>query len=317
MSSIAAPAADSSAPARPDGAPTVRCSLAYREAGLPIVGSAPVDMTGWLMFEHPGPWPRKGLPDDVAPELRDYLDGIPERVQMIRPVAGRDRLSCRVYLSLGFGPLAVLDLDDPDELLGYTEAIDAARAAGEQVPAGFAATTDRPLLVCTHGRRDVCCAQWGRPAAVALAQAYPDQVWETTHLGGHRFAVNMVTPPSPFYFGQLTAGHIVEVAEAVLAGQVPEQLLRGRAGVPPQAQAAEQYIRHEHGLTTAADATVRSVQPAAGGAAGADVVDVTVDSAAGAFVVTVQGVDGPMLPSSCGAEPVAQRTYTVLDARAA
>lgn len=312
MTSTVAPAAATSENS-PAGATGPRCALAYREAGLPIVGSAPADMTGWLLFEHPGPWPRKGLPADVAPALRAWLDAGPERVQMIRRVNGRRaRSGCRVYLSFGFGPLAVIDLDSPDQLLDLTGAVDSARAVGEPVPAGFAATTDRPLLVCTHGRRDACCAQWGRPAAVALAAAYPEQVWETTHLGGHRFAVNLVTPPSPFYFGQLEPDSVVEQAAAILAGTVPAQQLRGRAGVAPAAQAAEQHIRHEHGLTGANDAQPGQVHPAAESA-----VEVEVESTVGRFLVAVQAVDGPLLPSSCGAEPVPQRTYRVLDVRAA
>ena len=45
------------------------------------------------------------------------------------------------------------------------------------------------LLVCTHGRRDACCAQFGRPTAMALARRYGTAVWETTHVGGDRFAL--------------------------------------------------------------------------------------------------------------------------------
>lgn len=288
-----------------------RCAVLYREAGLPIIGSAPADMTGWLLLEHPGPWPRKGVPDDVAPQLRAWLDATPERVQLIRRVDGRRlRRTTRVYLSLGFGSLAVVELAEPDRLLDHIAAIDAARAAGLAVPAGFEATSERPLLVCTHGRRDRCCAQWGRPAAVTLAAARPDQVWETTHLGGHRFAVNLVAPPSPFYFGQIRPVHIVEVAESVLTGQVPTDLLRGRSGVSEFAQAAELFVRRDQDLRDAGAVTPGAVRARDDGTS-----EVDIESTAGRFVVGVRPVDGPLLPSSCGAEPVSQRTLELVDIR--
>ena len=44
------------------------------------------------------------------------------------------------------------------------------------------------VVVCTHGRRDVCCAERGRPLAAATALEHPGAVWESTHVGGDRFA---------------------------------------------------------------------------------------------------------------------------------
>ena len=59
----------------------------------------------------------------------------------------------------------------------------------------FGAGWDEPVfLVCTHGKRNVCCARLGVPLAQALATRHPGQVWETTHVGGHRFAANLVDP---------------------------------------------------------------------------------------------------------------------------
>ncbi|HEU5385864.1 MAG TPA: sucrase ferredoxin [Streptosporangiaceae bacterium] len=43
-------------------------------------------------------------------------------------------------------------------------------------------------LVCTNGKRDRCCAVRGRPVAAAIADATGWDTWESSHLGGHRFA---------------------------------------------------------------------------------------------------------------------------------
>ena len=59
------------------------------------------------------------------------------------------------------------------------------------------------LLVCTHGVHDTCCALRGRPVAAALAARWPGQVWECSHVGGDRFAPNVVVLPDGFYYGNL------------------------------------------------------------------------------------------------------------------
>jgi hypothetical protein len=298
----------------------LRCAPAYLASKLPIIGSAPSDMTGWILLEHPGPWPKKGLPDDIAADLRSWLDARPERVQLIHPIERADRRAGaaarrRVYVSAGFGLLGVLDLASLDELADHRDAIDSAAAdtAGgdPRLPDGFATVPvdDYPMLVCTQGRRDICCAQWGRPAAVALVEEFgAGRVWETNHLGGHRFAANLVIPPSPLYHGQITPDGIVEVAHGLLADRLPLSTLRGRAGVPAAAQAAEYFVRRDAGLTGVGD--VVGVGPD----------DVTgswrVQLADGrAFAVDVSAAVGPELPSSCGAEPEAQTRFDLVGLR--
>jgi hypothetical protein len=294
----------------------LRCAPAYLASRLPIIGSAPSDMTGWILLEHPGPWPKKGLPDDIDAGLRSRLDARPERVQLIHPIERTDRrpgaARRRVYVSAGFGLLGVLEVASLDDLADHLDAVEAAAdatAQGDpQLPTGFAPVPvdAYPMLVCTQGRRDICCAQWGRPAAVALVEEFgADRVWETNHLGGHRFAANLVIPPSPLYHGQIAPAGIVELAHDLLAGRLPLTTLRGRAGVPAPAQAAEYFVRRDHGL------------PGIG-----DVVDVRPDGSGGAwrvrstdgrtFVVEVASTVGPELPSSCGAEPEPQSRYDLV-----
>jgi hypothetical protein len=111
------------------------------------------------------------------------------------------------------------------------------------------AASERPtLLVCTNGRRDVCCATRGRPVAAAAAAAAPGQVWESSHTGGHRFAPTGVLLP----WGQTFARLSTQLAAAVLAsagrGRVPGDLLgpvhdRGRSALAPAAQCAESSVR--------------------------------------------------------------------------
>ena len=66
---------------------------------------------------------------------------------------------------------------------------------------------DGPLFgVCTHGRHDACCAERGRPVAAALTASHPAETWEISHMGGDRFAANMVVLPEGLYYGRMDPG---------------------------------------------------------------------------------------------------------------
>jgi Sucrase/ferredoxin-like len=98
-------------------------------------------------------------------------------------------------------------------------------------------------LVCTHGRHDTCCAIRGRPAAGELAAKRPDATWECSHVGGDRFAGNLVVLPHGLYYGQVTRDNAAEIVTAYEAGDVVLDSLRGRAGLSRAAQAAQHYAR--------------------------------------------------------------------------
>ena len=86
--------------------------------------------------------------------------------------------------------------------------------------------TDPLLLVCTHGRRDRCCALDGRALAAALAAAEEPHVWECSHLGGHRFAPTALVLPTGYLYGHLDPASAVAARKAA-GGR------RGRAGPLP------------------------------------------------------------------------------------
>ena len=95
------------------------------------------------------------------------------------------------------------------------------------------------FLVCTHGKRSACCARYGTPLAQALAVRHPGQVWETTHVGGHRFAANLVILPHGLYYGPVgVARPPPRSARTSAARSLPDRY-RGRAGQPRAGQEAE------------------------------------------------------------------------------
>src|SRR5208282_278800 len=111
-------------------------------------------------------------------------------------------------------------------------------AAGN--PPGVGAPTGEPVfLVCTHGRRSTCCGRFGVPLAQALAARHPGQIWETTHVGGHRFAANLVILPHGLYYGPVGLDAASAAIAAYQRGAVVPGRYRGRAGQPKPTQETE------------------------------------------------------------------------------
>ena len=95
-------------------------------------------------------------------------------------------------------------------------------------------------LVCTHGRHDLCCALRGRPVAAALADLPGWDVWECSHLGGDRFAPNILLLPDGDLFGGLDPQSAVRTVTTYADGRVCLEHHRGRMGTP----AIDQALMH-------------------------------------------------------------------------
>jgi len=83
----------------------------------------------------------------------------------------------------------------------------------------------RKYLVCTNGARDPCCAIRGAAVADALAVARPGAAYESSHLGGHRFAANLLVLPDGLCFGRLDVRSALAVLEELETGTSPARTL--------------------------------------------------------------------------------------------
>lgn len=227
---------------------------------LPCLATATTRARGWLVIEHPGPWPEDiddlDLPAPVATAIEEAgRRGV--RPQLIRrPGRRRATPPLRVYVGHTGAPwLEGRELADPAAL---AELDLAAVAAG--APPGFGDPVAGPLLlVCTHGRRNACCARTGVPLARELQDRFGDAVWETTHVGGDRYAANLVCLPHGLYYGSLRPAEAVAAVEAYQRGEVVLDRLRGRAGLSEPAQAAEHFVRSYTRIFGVDAVTVESV----------------------------------------------------------
>jgi hypothetical protein len=114
-------------------------------------------------------------------------------------------------------------------------------------------------LVCTQGRHDVCCAVEGRPVVAAATTDPRFDVWECSHVGGDRFAANLLLLPSGLLLGGLTAAVTPEVLSAAASGRVLLEHYRGRFGDPAPAQAAQWHLMNALGEDDPAQVAVDPV----------------------------------------------------------
>lgn len=221
----------------PSASPS-RCSLAALERGDVPVGTA-VPARYWMLVGHPGPWPAKPIAApgivDVRDDLEAALGRFGARLQLIRR---HGRLDGDQIEAEGLRQVFLVDVhrglvgrahwERPEDLVELAGRFD-----------DLPDPTSEPLfLVCTHGRKDVCCAVEGRVVAAVLDDALPGAVWETTHLGGDRFAGNVVILPEGSMYGRLTGDTAPRVVLDHLDGRVDLDRWRGRCSWHPAAQAA-------------------------------------------------------------------------------
>jgi hypothetical protein len=261
----------------------------------------------WLLIEHPGPWPERveqlTEPEPVAEAVR-RAQRLGVRPQLIRQVGRRKQtLPLQVYVGCSLGEQVWLEgreIADPAELAD----LDLAEVAAGRRP-GFGEPVEDPLLlVCTHGRRNVCCARSGAPLARHLSSRFGRVVWETTHVGGDRYAANLVCLPHGLYYGSLGTAEAVAAVEAYARGEVLLDRFRGRAGLPEPAQAAEHFVRAHTGTRGVDAVTVKSFT-------GTSPYEAVIDAGGIRYRVTVTDAEGP---HECGPECQENvRSYVVTD----
>jgi hypothetical protein len=225
--------------------PDLACSAAARAAADDPAGSA-TDFDSFLLLTSPGAWGRTAAEDAVhryldEPAATRVLAAGPLRPFAIRPPsrsgAGPDGLPA--YLGRVGGPMH--RLDSPPGVEEISTVVD-----GGSPASGIA--VDRPLIaVCTNGSRDRCCAVAGRPIVTALAAVHGAAVTEISHIGGHRYAGTLLVLPTGYSYGFLDPATARAVAADAFDGLVHPAGLRGRAGLPPAAQAAESFWRRAIG----------------------------------------------------------------------
>lgn len=280
------------------------CSRRARNAGVSPSGTA-TEATTWLLVEVPSPWGGKALAEsDLPSDVKSHLVAWEaaadnRRVQFIRREINTFDVTGRITVFVACvaprSPLLyALHLDDYSDILH----VNLKRLDGRRLPSKGSYHRGPIFLTCTNGRRDACCAKWGREMARAMSEAVGNTAWQTTHLGGHRFAPTLLVLPHGSQYGWLEpedAGPLVDAHRRGCLYRLDRY--RGHVGFRRPVQAAAVFLRERVGCraldalafvgVTAEDKTSR----------------VRFRFEAQTYEVQILHEEGETIPLSCGADP--------------
>lgn len=282
---------------------TLRCADAADHRQESLAGTAS-QASRFVLIEHSGPWPGKAV-EAFGTDVRESLTAIQgSKVLLMRRPHRLDR-------SGGTRRWAIADArarrvcwgawEDESDLLSI-------RAAS--VTSMDAWDADPVILVCTDARHDACCGIRGKTVADALASRFGDAVWACSHVGGHRFAANVVLPLDGTYYGRVETTGAAGLIGHHEAGEVSAEHLRGFSWLAPVAQLVAVEAHRRWGPASAADvldAAVREVAPQRWR------VELTGSQPLPALITAVvEEHDTGPVPVSCGAEPEPTPAYAIV-----
>ncbi|HZO62330.1 MAG TPA: sucrase ferredoxin [Gaiellaceae bacterium] len=264
------------------------CSDVSLENDEPLAATAS-RVDHWILVEYRGLWSRdalagSGLSDQVKQRLREQAAARPHtKLLFIRRTERRGRPELAVLWGSSSergGALFRTAIESYEDVLALDVTV-----PGEPL--------EHPLLlVCTHGKHDPCCARHGRPLYQALAElAEDDWVWQVSHVGGDRFAGNLVVLPDGLYFGRVTPAAAWPVLDEYLAGRIQLEHYRGRTAYGFATQAAERAVRQSAGLVGLADLELEQERPI-----------VAFRGGGRRFEVDVTAAPGPLSSLTCSSE---------------
>ena len=229
----------------------IPCSTASLEAGEVLFGTAPRVDT-YFLLEYSGIWEAKAFEQSSLPEVvKAYIGSLLKRfpftkLLLVKSITshhgsgitfcvGSVRESNPVLYEFHLQTYQdLLELDVPAVIDGSLQY----QANQRQSPL---------FLVCANGRRDACCARLGTPVFLELQKQARGDAWEATHMGGHRFAANLLYLPYGILYGRVEPSDVRPIMEATRHNQVALEHYRGRSCYDEAVQAADYCLRQVTG----------------------------------------------------------------------
>lgn len=234
------------------------CSDRSRERGDPLAATGGRGLQ-WFLVEYEGAWGTRALLDppfdvELGAALVKRIESAGMRPLAIRRTGrhperlARGERGAELHATQQRWRWAFVDSRPGHEIVRWGEVTDPLDLLDVPLDGRTGTASDRPLFaVCAHARHDQCCAVRGRQVVTRLAESYPEETWECSHLGGDRFAGTMVLFPHGLYYGRADDDDAVRIAESYLAGHVEEEWFRGRSSLTHPVQAAQHFARERFG----------------------------------------------------------------------
>ncbi|MCU0547816.1 MAG: sucrase ferredoxin [Leptolyngbya sp. Prado105] len=228
------------------------CAMMSRESGEDLIGTAPTFST-YVLIECPHPWAEREFESKAVPSnLKAFVEHVRQA-----------KLSIRFLLFKGepSEQTRVMIFRKSEGLMaGYRKRqfqLDSIKQVAPLLESYWSETgleidthdsPDSDIFVCTHGSHDKCCAKFGYPFyREASKLATSSNVWQVSHIGGHRFAPTIVTFPDGRYYGRLDAESFSAIINC--SGEIChlERVYRGWGVLPKPVQVIERAIALERG----------------------------------------------------------------------
>ncbi len=257
----------------------------------------------WILIEYRGLWAHDAVDGStLSKELKVHLRAertrlTHARILFVRQAERRGRDGLLTFVARtgeSDGSVRRLELERHDDLIGLD--LDTAGSPVDQAL----------FLVCTHGKHDRCCAKYGRPLYDAVCEQVEDEwAWQSTHIGGDRFAGNLVVLPEGVYYGRVDRLEAWPVLEAALNGRVYLPNYRGRSCHGFAAQAAERAVRQLTGLLGVHDVKVAAIDR------DGDVWHAQVEAGGTVYEVDVHREQGEATHLTCSTSQLKRPTHYV------
>ena len=261
-----------------------RCSVGAARQSL--AGTAPYAQ-GWILIASEGAWGAKAVEVLVGPALRAWAEQRNIRILLVRRHDRTGDHQNQYWLSDSHGILLTGSLTD----LNTPPSLDSTRLA------------EPMLVVCTNGARDQCCAIEGvalrKELQAMLTSAQLANLWEGTHIGGHRFAPTALYLPQNLVYGRLTP---TAAAGILRDGRLERAFLRGRSHYPPCLQVLEQRLEEFTAIEWDLSAACPDIEHVHTGFLNDE-----------RLVLTLTPVANPLTVESCGKPAVSSITWIVTD----
>ena len=225
------------------------CSVLTRKSAEPLAGTAP--FARHFVFIT---WPKKYWQYEALEAKGGFPQGLKKWMKEQSEINGK--ISIRLVSRAGLS-------QDKVEIYIYPEKYCYSNVLPSQIPAVLesyfqdgitgafspAAIKGEQIFICTHGRHDKCCAKFGQELADKMRyhvsrQKTAVEVWDSSHLGGHRFAATMLDFPTGRAYGHLSPHEIPNYLASRKAAQIYGAAYRGSVFLSGLEQVAEAHVQH-------------------------------------------------------------------------
>lgn len=227
------------------------CSQVSYKVGEQLFGTASKTNV-WFLLEYSSRWGANAFKDsELSDEVKNYLSthlkNIPySRLQFIKNDHSTNSQNTFFFISISNEVQTILyriNLSSYSDLLS----IDIPGIVTGPSIESRNIYENNIFLVCTNGKRDPCCAKFGLKVFQKLSQIKSDSVWQCSHVGGHRFAANVILLPQGILYGRIHLDDVDNLITSTQKKQVLLENLRGFTYYDEFVQVADYFLRKESG----------------------------------------------------------------------